>query len=67
MIYYEYLTDAHKMLLEGTSDDEPTREEIIADAAQKGFDLIGLDIWLDLCQHFWRFGADLKKRHSGIC
>jgi hypothetical protein len=64
MIDYEYFTDAHKMLLDGTAEHEPAREEIIANADKKGFDLIGLDIWFDSCQNILCFGADLKKRAS---
>ena len=58
---YEYRDRDWEMWLEGTSYNEPNKEEIIKHAKSKGYKLNGIEIWFDNMQGFWRFSADLVK------
>jgi len=58
---YEYRIRDWEMWLEGTSDNEPNKEEIIIHAKSKGYKLNDIEIWFDNMQGFWRFSADLVK------
>lgn len=58
---YEYRKRDWEMWLEGTSDSEPNKEEIIKHAKSNNYQLNNIEIWLDNMQGFWRFSADLVK------
>ena len=56
---FEYKLRSWEMHVEGTSDNEPNKDDIIKHAKGKGFDLENIEIWFDKMQGFWRFVADL--------
>lgn len=58
---YEYRDRDWDMWLEGTSDEEPIKDEIIKHAKESGYKLNELSTWFDTMQGFWRFSADLIK------
>lgn len=59
-IEFEYRTQAHLMSVEGSCDEKPTEQEIIFHAINRGYAVSNIEIWWDLCRHWWAFVADIK-------
>jgi len=56
----EIRDQAHLMDAEGTSDEQPSINEIESFLAQKGWQPNDIDIWFDNMQGFWRWNCKIE-------
>ncbi len=60
-MYLEIRDQKHLMLAEGSTDKEPSKNEIIKAIKNRGYDVFNISIIYDNMIGLWRFNADIKK------
>ncbi len=58
----EYLTQPHQMWCEGTTENEPTINDIVNHANEKGYIITDIDISFDSLQKIWRYNGNIKLK-----
>lgn len=58
---FEIRDQPHEMWVEGTSDDRPNTDDILAEVEKRGFLSGKLEIFHDDMQGFWRFSVDIRR------
>lgn len=56
----EIESQAHKMWAEGTSDEEPTKDEIIELLKKENWLAKDIDVWMDTMMGFWRWTCNIE-------
>jgi hypothetical protein len=55
----EFRTQKHLMDAEGTTDTEPSKEEVFNYVKSRGYYADAIDVWYDTMQHIWRWSCNI--------
>jgi hypothetical protein len=57
----EIADQAHQMWAEGTSDEEPTKDEIVELLKKEKWVAKNIDVFMDTMMGFWRWNCDIER------